>query len=72
MFILHFLNDKWEPCYVILGFSKIIDTFGNVMALQVNNFLAKHGLIVCVITYVENERGNLSTMTFTSTFIVYF
>ncbi len=57
MFIFHFLNDKWEPCYVILGFFEIINTFGNAMAVQVNNFLAKHGLNVYVIAYVKDEGG---------------
>jgi hypothetical protein len=40
------------------------------MVLQVNEVLAKHGLNVRVIAYVKDERGNLSTMTITLTFVV--
>ncbi len=31
--ILNFLNDKWEPCHIIIGFFETINTSGNVMAL---------------------------------------
>jgi hypothetical protein len=33
VFIVHFLNDKWEPCHVTIGFFEIVKTFGNVVAL---------------------------------------
>jgi len=54
-----------------LGFFEIINTVGSAMALQVNYFLVKHGLNVCVIAYVKDEGGNISAMTFVSTFITY-
>jgi hypothetical protein len=31
--IVHFLNDKWETCHIIVRFFETIDPFGNVMAL---------------------------------------
>jgi len=37
VFIVHFLNDKWEPCHVTIGFFEIVDTFGSAMALQMND-----------------------------------
>jgi hypothetical protein len=33
VFIMHFLNDKWEPCHVTIGFFEITDTYGSAMAL---------------------------------------
>jgi hypothetical protein len=44
VFIVHFLNDKWELCHVTIGFFEIVETSKNVMALQVNEVFAKHGL----------------------------
>jgi hypothetical protein len=41
--IVHFLNDKWEPCHVTISFFEIVEIFRNAMALQVNEVLAKHG-----------------------------
>jgi hypothetical protein len=35
--IVHFLNDKWEPCHVTIGFFEIVDTFRNAMILQMND-----------------------------------
>jgi hypothetical protein len=61
--IVHFLNDKWEPCHVTIGFFEIVETFGNAMALQVNEVFAKHGFNVWVIVYVKDEGDNFSTMT---------
>ncbi len=63
VFIVHFLNELWEPCHVIIGFFETIETFENVMALQ-------HVLNACVIAYVKNKGGNLSTMTQALTSIV--
>jgi hypothetical protein len=40
--IVRFLNDKWEPCHVTLGFFEIVNTSRNVMVLQMNDLLAKH------------------------------
>ncbi len=40
------------------------------MVLEVNGILAKHGFNVQLISYVKNERGNISTMTQTLTSIV--
>ncbi len=68
--IVHFLNDKWEPCHVTNGFLKIVETFENAMDLQVNEVLTKHGFNAQVITYVKDEGGNLSTMTTTLTSVV--
>jgi hypothetical protein len=39
--IVHFLNDKWEPCYVIMGYFEIAETTKNALALQMNDLLAK-------------------------------
>jgi len=66
VFIVHFLNDKWEPCCIIINFFEITKTFGNAMALQVNEILAKHGSMLRFIAYVKDERNNISTMTTTS------
>ncbi len=69
-FIVHFLNDKWEPCHVIIGFFEATNTSKNAMAMQVSDVLAKHGFIMLVRAYVKNERNSLTTMTSTSTSIV--
>jgi hypothetical protein len=42
-FIVHFLNDKWEPCHVIVGFFETTKLFKSVMALQVNEVLINYG-----------------------------
>jgi hypothetical protein len=34
-------NDKWEPCRVIMGYFEIIKTTKSVLALQMNDLLAK-------------------------------
>jgi hypothetical protein len=70
--IAHFLNDKWKSYHIILGFKKNIDTFGNPMVLQVNDLLSKHGLNVCVIAWVKNEGGNLSSMIYVLTYVVFY
>jgi len=31
--IVHFLNDKWEPCHVIVKFFETVDTSRNAMAI---------------------------------------
>ncbi len=31
--IVHFLNDKWEPCHVTIGFFYITNTSGSAMVL---------------------------------------
>jgi hypothetical protein len=41
--IVHFLNDKWEPCHVTIGFFETTEPFRSVMALQVNEVLINHG-----------------------------
>jgi len=69
--IVRFLNNKWEPCHVIMGFFKTMDTIRNVLALQMNDLFAKHKLNVYVFAYVKNEGNNLSTMTFVLTSIVF-
>jgi hypothetical protein len=62
--IMHFLNDKWEPCHVItISFFEITNTSGSTMALQVNELLTKHELNSQVIIYVKDEGNHFSTMT---------
>jgi hypothetical protein len=39
--IVHFLNTKWEPYHVIIGYFETIETTKNVLALQMNDLLAK-------------------------------
>jgi hypothetical protein len=68
--IVHFLNDKWEPCHVTIGFFEIVETFENAMVLQVNEVLAKNGFNVQVIAYVKDEWGNFSTKTIVLTYVV--
>jgi len=70
IFIVHFLNDKWECCHVIVRFFETINTFGNVMAIQMNNVFAKHGLNIHVLAHVKDEGNNLATMTSALTFVV--
>jgi hypothetical protein len=41
--IVHFLNDKWEPCHVTVGFFETTKPFRSVMALQVNEIFINHG-----------------------------
>jgi hypothetical protein len=43
VFIVHFLNDKWEPNHVTIGFFETTKTSRSVTALQVNEVLIKHG-----------------------------
>jgi hypothetical protein len=57
---VQFLDDKWEPCHVTIGFFEIVETSENAMVLQVNEVLAKHGLNVQVIAYVKDEGGYLN------------
>ncbi len=61
--IMYFLNDKWEPYYITVGFFETINTFGNSMALEVNDVLEKYGFKFQIITYIKDEGGNLNTMT---------
>jgi hypothetical protein len=42
VFIVHFVSELWEPCHVTIGFLESVKTFGNPMALQVNEILVKH------------------------------
>jgi hypothetical protein len=39
--IMHFLNDRWEPYHIMVGFFEIVDTSRNAMALQVNDVFAQ-------------------------------
>ncbi len=55
--IMHFLNDKWEPCHIIVGFFEIVNTSRNAMALQVNDVLTKYEFNTRIIAYVKDERG---------------
>jgi len=67
--IVHFLNDNWEPCHVIVRFFETINTSRNAMVIQMNVF-AKHGLNIHDLTYVKDEGNNFATMTFALTFVV--
>jgi hypothetical protein len=68
--IVHFLNDKREPCHVIVRFFETVDMSRNAMAIQVNNVFVEHGLNTHVFAYVKDEGSNIPTMTSTLTFIV--
>ncbi len=68
--IVHFLNDKWELCRVIVRFFETINTSRNAMAIQVNNVFAKHGLNIHVLAYVKDEWNNLTITTFALTLIM--
>lgn len=62
--IVHFLNEKWEPCHVItIRFFEMTNTFGSAMTLQVNELLTKHRFNSQVIIYVKDDKDNFSTMT---------
>jgi hypothetical protein len=63
VFIVHFLNDKWELCHVTIDFFEIVETFENAMVLQVNEIPVKHEFNAQVIAYVKDERVNISTKT---------
>jgi hypothetical protein len=41
--IMHFLNDKWELCYITMRFFEIVDTSGSAMVLLINNVLENMG-----------------------------
>jgi hypothetical protein len=66
--IVHLLNDKWEPCHIIVEFFDTLDRSGNAMVIQVNDVFAKHGPNIHIL--VKNEGPNLTTMTFALTFVV--
>jgi hypothetical protein len=57
-------------CYITFDLFEMKKYSRNVMALQVNDILAKHRFNAWVIAYVEDKRSNLSTMTQALTFIV--
>jgi len=69
--IVHFLNDKWEHCHVIVGFLEIVNRSANAMVIQVNDVFAKHGLSINILAYVKNEGKNMATVTFALTFVVF-
>jgi hypothetical protein len=37
--IVHFLNTKWEPYHVIIGYFETIETTKKKLALQMNDLL---------------------------------
>jgi hypothetical protein len=57
--IVHFLNDKWEFCYVTFRFFEIVNTNGNAMVIQVNDVLTKHGLNIHFFAHVKNDLGTI-------------
>jgi len=46
-------------------FFETTNTFGNAIALQFNDVLAKYELAIWIIAYVKNEGDNLNIMTTT-------
>ncbi len=46
VFIVHFLNGKWEPCHVTIEVFEIANTSTSAMALQVDDVLANMGLML--------------------------
>ncbi len=70
--IIHLLDHNWESGHVIIGLSEITKTFGIAMAIQVNEVLTTYGFNVKILAYVKDEGNNLSTMTTTLIFIVFY
>jgi UDP-glucose 6-dehydrogenase len=68
--IVLFLNDKWEPCHVIIAFFENTNRFRDAMVIHVNDVLVKHGSSTHILAYVKNEGNNLATMTFALTYVV--
>jgi hypothetical protein len=68
--IVHFLNDKWEPCHVTIKFFEMANKSRNAMAIQMNDVFTKHGLNTHAFAYVKDEGSNLATITFALTFVV--
>jgi len=66
--IVHFLNDKWEPCHVTIGFFETKNTFGNAMAMQINDVLAKYELNVQILNpkvmLVKTSNSRSETLSF--------
>jgi hypothetical protein len=53
-----FLNDKWEPCYVTIGFLRQQRFMGVPWTLKVKEVLAKHGFNVWIIVCASiHNRG---------------
>jgi hypothetical protein len=67
---IHFLNHNWEPGHKIIGLFETTNTFGAIMAIQMNEVLATYGLNVKIFAYVKIEGNNLITMTTALTFVV--
>ncbi len=42
--IVHFLNHNWEPSHITIGLFETANTFGDAMAIQVNEVLLTYGL----------------------------
>jgi hypothetical protein len=68
--IVHFLNHNWEPNHVTIWLFETTNTYGAIMAIQVNEVLTTYGLNAKNSAYVKYESSNLITMTTTLTFIV--
>jgi hypothetical protein len=54
IFIVHFLNDKWEPCHVTIDFLETTNHFRIAMALQVKWSDCQHDLNGSAIVYVKD------------------
>ncbi len=65
---MHFLNDEWKPCHVIINFFETTETSRSAMASQVNEVFGKHGGSMLKLLVMPNDEGNLSTMIITFIF----
>jgi hypothetical protein len=68
--VINFINSLWVPCHVTVALFETIDTSRVVMAMQVKDFLSLYNLLNKLITYMQDEGGNLSTFTQTLTLVV--
>ncbi len=57
-------------CHVPMGLFEAIDTYRVVMVAQVKELLLSYNLLDKLITYVKDEKGNLSTVARTLSSVV--
>jgi hypothetical protein len=69
--ILHFLDDKWDPCHVTIGFFEIVENFEKMPWLcNSMKSLQNTGLMFRLLRMLKKKGGNISTMTTILTFVV--
>jgi hypothetical protein len=68
--VINFINSLWVPYHGTMALFETIDTFKIVMAMQVKDFLSLYNLLNKLITYVQDEGGNMSTFAQALTSIV--